>query len=400
MSAFLFINSRELKNLYRFKMNKALEPLVNTVCKALILNHNDDDSDNDDDDNKDNGFNFDANTPSPPLASSSLPFNDIILNKETGINARSFHGNVNVARHKHYQSILMLVYNNLKKPPLIFPNRVTPYRNHFCVYTGLDDSVIIVRSETTLRYQDHDAVLQYDVLKLSDNALTTTCRKRWIISYDTCVSSTTQCPSNFLNYVLCCSGEWWFFDRGIILNGTQDRHSLLIYYELHAKYQFKRRETIGSSSFPNLSNGNTTGPTSSSLSSLLDSRAKLPKFAQLISENLDLVNDDAIAAADGNRQRSMTTTSNDTTNGTLNTHDAVVVVNVADRQIDATTNDDKRRNTNVSEESPSSSSSYSDFEAIPVPRPRLSTLLPSSWWFIERDKELQKGDISYFIPTS
>lgn len=358
MSAFLFINSRELKNLYRFKIDKSIEPLVNTVCKTLIVNYaNDDDEAHD------------------AIDVNALSFGNIILNKETGINARSFHGNVNVSRHNDYQSILVLVYNNLTKPPLIFPNRVTPYRNHFCIYTGLDDSVIIVRSETTLRYQDHDAVLQYDVLRLSDNALTTTCRKRWIISYDACVSSTTKCPENFVNYVLCCSGEWWFFDRGIILNGTRDRHSLLVYYELHAKCQFKRRETIKLPSFStSLSNNDvvTNKPTL-----LPDSHvAKLPKFAQLIAENESISNNDY----DQNRQRSTTTT------------DGLFVGNSSrDIAVDTIINDVKNHD--------ESTLQYVDFEAIPLPRPRLSTLLPSSWWFTERDRELQKGDISYFIPT-
>lgn len=323
MSAFLFINAKTLKRLYRFKLNKSVEFEINNVSKALV----------DDDDN--------GKTVNNLLS----VFDKITLNKENGINVRSFYGNVNIGRHRDYQSILVMAYNG----SVSFPNRVTPYRNHFCVYTGLDDSVVIVRSETTLRYQDHDAVLQYDVLKLSDNKLTTTCRDRWIISYDSCVSSSTKCPDNFLNYVLCCSGEWWFFDRGIILNGVQEINSLLIYYELHAKYQLKRREVL--QLFPPLSETKSTITSPS----LID-KSTLPKFAQLISENEIL----------GGENVSPIATTNDN------------IVNDASHSTNTIVDEDRT------------------FE--PLPRPRLNTILPSSWWFIERDKELQKGDINYFIP--
>lgn len=324
MSAFLFINAKTLKSLYRFKVEKSIEFVINDISKALV----------DDDDITVNNRLLSV-------------FDRITLNKENGINVRSFYGNVNIDRNRDYQSILVMIYNG----SVSFPNRVSPYRNHFCLYTGLDDSVVIVRSETTLRYQDHDAVLQYDVLKLSDSKLTTTCRDRWIISYDSCVSSSTKCPDNFLNYVLCCSGEWWFFDRGIVLNGIQETNSLLVYYELHAKYQLKRREVV--QLFPSL-------PAINPGSSFVD-KSTLPKFAQLISENEErVVSPIAITSTDD-----------------------VVNDNVATDALQPT-------NTTVDRDHM--------FEMLPLPRPRLSTILPSSWWFVERDKELQKGDINYFIP--
>lgn len=336
MSAFLFMNRIELSNLLEFKKNRNIPTTCGDVTKNII--------------------------------EGNINFDNITLNRETGTSGRSFNGKIRVSRNKTYQSVLILSYFNdagqqrqnddddgneyIVFPQ--FPNRVRPYRNHFCVYTGLDDSVLIVRSETTLRYEDHDAVLQYELLKLSnDSLLTATCRKRWIISYDSCLSTSTKRPDDFLNYTLCCSGEWWYFDTGVVLNGIHGKSSCLIYYEPYDKYELVRR--IKPSAFtvqqlPFFGNGG-DGDTVKEPAS---QRRQLPKFAQLISErDYDDVADTDVASAN-------VPSVNDTT-----------VINAVDD---------------------------SDFVTKLLPKPRLENLLPSLWWFAERDRELYKGNITYFIP--
>lgn len=124
-----------------------------------------------------------------------------------------------------------------------FPNRINLYNNHFCVYTGTDQSVTIVRSETKLKFTDVDAILEYDTLKLSEPMFTTTCRNRWLVSYDRCERSTTRAKT-FTKHTLCCSGEWWYFNNGIILNGIHGSAPCLIYYEMYAKYGLRKRELM------------------------------------------------------------------------------------------------------------------------------------------------------------
>lgn len=88
---------------------------------------------------------------------------NIELNRETGKVCRRFDGRIDVEKSEEYQSVLVLAYESAESK---FPNRVRSYyRNHFCVYTGVGGSIVVVRSETTLKYRDNDANLQYTVLK-------------------------------------------------------------------------------------------------------------------------------------------------------------------------------------------------------------------------------------------
>lgn len=349
MSAFMFMNKYNLKNLYDFKNSKnilnntsSLGTLVNTLVNDVSVES------------------FGA---------------DIKLNQELGTSSRSFSGKVRVSRNRDYQSILVLVYFDTRddndpgvsssfgfiSPSKKFPNRMPSYRNHFCVYTGLNDTLLIVRSETTLCYDDHDAILQYDLLTLSDNMFTTMCRKRWMISYDSCSSTSTKRPDDFLNYTLCCSGEWWYFDKGIILNGTHEKYPCFIYYELHDRTELLRKPAsnltmpVTRPNPSNSSNGivvNNDGDVNNNNKMTIDPpmRNQLPKFAQLVSEG-----------------------DYDGTVGTM--------------PIAADT-----------DKTGGGSETYYDFIIKPLPKPRLRNILPSSWWFTERDRELFKRDIKYFIP--
>jgi len=46
----------------------------------------------------------------------------------------------------------------------------------------------------------------------------------------------SEYPETFLPYTLCCTGEWWYYDRGVVLNGVHGVKSCLVNYELHPRH--------------------------------------------------------------------------------------------------------------------------------------------------------------------
>ncbi|XP_039299749.1 LOW QUALITY PROTEIN: zinc finger protein 62 homolog [Nilaparvata lugens] len=67
----------------------------------------------------------------------------------------------------------------------------------------------------------------------------------WLVSYDTIEYSNAK-PESFATYSLLCWGEWWYFDRGVCLNGITAYErgtvcdSMFIYLELHPKIKLVR----------------------------------------------------------------------------------------------------------------------------------------------------------------
>jgi len=120
----------------------------------------------------------------------------------------------------------------------MLPNRNGPaYRNHFALYRT-NDALVLVRSETTLIYDDHDATLEYDVIKpIRAMRANSGDNDNWAISLDRIEYSNAE--PDFLTAFLICSGEWWYFDRGVCLNGLSSYHknsqcvSMFAYMELH-----------------------------------------------------------------------------------------------------------------------------------------------------------------------
>lgn len=157
---------------------------------------------------------------------------------EYGYSSRTFNRRPWVVVSTDYESSLFLVY----RQPAPLPNRIARYRNHFTLFRN-ERSLVVVRTETTLVHQDNDAVLLYDTIVPSSNEQDRyrAVLDRWTVSFDR-ITYTNKRPATFADYDLVCSGEWWFFDRGVILDGVtrydseSPCDSMLVYYELHPTY--------------------------------------------------------------------------------------------------------------------------------------------------------------------
>lgn len=160
---------------------------------------------------------------------------ELNLNAEYGYSTREFSKVPNVYVSNNYKSCLILAYNQSKP----IENRIDDYRNHFTLFRS-DDTIIVVRSETNLIHADNDAILVYDVITPTDGFRSS--YKNWNVSFDKITYSCDR-PDTFVGYSLIGSGEWWFFDNGIILNGKSGHthnkicQSIFIYYELHVDHK-------------------------------------------------------------------------------------------------------------------------------------------------------------------
>lgn len=160
---------------------------------------------------------------------------------EYGYSSRTFNKRPWVVVSTDYESCLFLVY----RQPAPLPNRIARYRNHFTLFRN-DRSVVVVRTETTLAHQDNDAVLLYDTIQPSpdEGERYRAILDRWTVSFDR-IGYANKRPASFADYDLVCSGEWWFFDRGVVLDGVTRYDSecpcdsMLVYYELHPKYAIR-----------------------------------------------------------------------------------------------------------------------------------------------------------------
>jgi hypothetical protein len=176
---------------------------------------------------------------------------ELNLHGEYGFNTRTFSRYPCYRQSPNgYSSVLFLCYEDervgaSKLENCRLPKRIGPlYRNHYTLFSN-DNSVCVVRTETMLQHTDNDAVLVYDVITPNssvENDCMYTEYKKWRVSFDRNITYSDEMP-NFSEYRLIGSGEWWFFDDGIILNGhftygssdviEQQCSTQFIYYELH-----------------------------------------------------------------------------------------------------------------------------------------------------------------------
>lgn len=144
-----------------------------------------------------------------------LPATKLNLNAECGYTTRTFSRYVDVQPSLTYSSVMFLMYKQ-EKP---IKGRIPNYRNHFTLYTN-ESTIVVCRTETTLNFQDNDAIILYDTI-VPDKALENRLRNKvgnWSVSFDK-ISYSNESPKLY-DFTMQCSGEWWYFDRGIILNGT------------------------------------------------------------------------------------------------------------------------------------------------------------------------------------
>lgn len=321
---------------------------------------------------------------------------ELNLCAEHGYTYRSFKRAVRVYQSADYKSALFLVYATYKHA---LPNRKTPYRNHFTLYRNAD-TVVVVRSETTLRFQDHDAALQYDVIKPTESYRAATACD-WTVSFDKIQYSNTR-PS-FLSYTLVCSGEWWYFENGVILNGITAYEKgitcghMFIYYELHPKYNIVTplSQNYRTSAQTRLLSMATT---SSSLPSFLGGRRRQPPDPNPPTSNTPT------STIPNNQAATTTTTATSATapNPSCNPRTQLcsfltaptAVSDSGFNVIQATT-----LNSNIAPiVNTLARPIIQTNDSQEVPDMDIKTVVPSMFWFVQRSKELDARCISYFLP--
>lgn len=316
---------------------------------------------------------------------------ELNLCAEHGYTYRNFKRAVRVYQSADYKSVLFLVYVTYKHT---LPNRKTPYRNHFTMYRNAD-TVIVVRSETTLRFQDHDAALQYDVMKPTESYRATTACD-WTVSFDKIQYSNTR-PS-FLSYTLVCSGEWWYFENGVILNGVTAYEKdmtcghMFVYYELHPKYNIVT---------PLSKNYRINAQTR--LLSVATASSSLPPFLASSRNDSSRQQQANPSTGDNNTSTSQeaTTTATGTATPSCNprTQLCSFLANNDDtgfNVIEATT-----LNSNIAPiVNTLARPIIQTNDAQEVPDLDTKTVVPSMFWFVQRSKELNAKCISYFLPKN
>lgn len=177
----------------------------------------------------------------------------MLLDGDYGYMSRTFSP---YPRYKHlnnYKSSLFLMHECELPGGSSRRLRIAPfYRNHYTLFLNRKEMIICVcRTETTLMHADNDAVIIYDVIKPNSNSshdclVGEYCN--WKISFDRNITYSARPPPTFSeNFQLISSGEWWLFDEGVCLYGTQTYGNRskalnsrclthLIYYELHGDY--------------------------------------------------------------------------------------------------------------------------------------------------------------------
>lgn len=280
-----------------------------------------------------------------------LPSTEINLCAEYGYSTRDFGKMIQVPVCSDYKSSLMLMHYQSR--PL--PNRITPYRNHFTLFRSQTE-VLVVKAETNLVYNDNDAVLTYDLIGVSDNVEDNmrASRNEWDVSFNRNIRYSNARPENFSEFELLGSGEWWYFDRGVILNGVTryvpDVECLYLfgYYELHPKFMLRRVKRQA----PTIPI--TTPPTTTA------------QPYQFLHSSAEGVNGDAGGDV-GVEQVPIPS---------LNPREMLSMLNVASRPV-------VRSN-----------------EQVIAPEVQYRSVVPSLFWLKSRNVELRQSNIRYFIPKN
>nr|AHW98261.1 GrBNV_gp23-like protein [Nilaparvata lugens endogenous nudivirus] len=322
--------------------------------------------------------------------------------KESGYTTRVFSKSINVRRSTQYQTALVLAHISKNR----MNNRKENYRNHFTLYQN-NTTLVLVRSETTLLYRDHDAILEYDVFTPKGACMRTSCvDDSWLVSYDTIEYSNAK-PESFATYSLLCWGEWWYFDRGVCLNGITAYErgtvcdSMFIYLELHPKIKLVRplqqqqpqnlnlrsvvfnnaafqpdsvnSQPIPSGSQPSVDTANTIAPNNveNNNNSSTNTNQQQTADTNTIQNNTALFN----PLIRNTTCPSFSMTNNSTIfSGSAFNNFITPTANIVSRE-QINTNDSRK-----------------------APKSIFKQIMPSLFWFEERHHELQIGDISYFIP--
>lgn len=275
-----------------------------------------------------------------------IPANEINLIRENGLTIREFSKIPAYPEYNTYDSFTFLMYQTKKKINFFHSKN---YRNHFTLYIS-GDSIVIVLTETTLIYTGTDVTLNFHVIK--PTLASRVFEDKWSISFDK-IDYNKERPNNFSKYTLHSSGEWWFFDRGVILNGlsanlNSEIESIFIYYELHPPDSF----------YMKLNNKQTT----SFLNNLSSVQVKPQETVNFLNLNQTSTN-------------SSNNISNDSKNSNIFTVNSLP--DILSSRLNKIVNLKQTNNT------------------VPL-KGNLQNFIPSLFWFECRAKELESSNIDYF----
>lgn len=306
---------------------------------------------------------------------------------EYGYSVREFISQPRVVVCDDYKSCFMLVHHQ----DVILPNRIANYRNHFTLFRG-KDSILVVRTETTLLYNDNDAVLTYETIRVSDEHAN---RMRastggWDVSFDRDICFSNKRPANFTDYELVGSGEWWYFDKGVILNGVTkyvenlNCVSLFVYYELHPKFMLRRVTKPAVRAVA-------AQPTASTAAAA--TATTLPNF---LYSRSDVVGGGG-GGGNGDNGDGVGGGGDDASGRNIrNDADASIGEKLTSLQSFGLPTLDPQ--TMVSLVNVSSRSMICANEQVQAPNVEYQSVVPSLFWLKTRDSELRLRNISYFLP--
>lgn len=258
------------------------------------------------------------------------------INKDYGILSRVFNSVPHMMKYVHCSSSFFMVYVS----DTILPNRKKPYRNHYVLYKK-NNTLVVALTETLLDWgPDVLPVIEYDVITVNE-CMKNSCGN-WFLSYDK-ISYSCNLNVDLCEFNIVSSGEWWYFDKGRILNGINESDEFnceffFIYYELYpSKIDIKHKNSV-------------------------TDKPKNGTFIDAIQLMLDK-ND-----VDVEKSTTATTTAI-TTSPVINDQYLPLVNNII------------KENSNFD-------------------RSLFQTVIPSAYWLIERATELTNNDITYFIKDS
>lgn len=318
----------------------------------------------------------------------AIDTSEINICAEYGYNTRHFDKRPRVIVSDNYKSCMFLVHQQTEN----IPNRKEKYNNHFTLFRSVD-TIVIVRTETTMVYRDNDAVLLYDVITLSSNITDRFKAEKnsWAVSFDR-ITYSNEKPI-FNNFELISSGEWWFFDKGIILNGItkyvkdQECLNIFIYYELHPKFIVRSTSMNFANPWNFMNNNTITHPQPHGTTIENNTNNTLPK-----QPSSTLPFSYSVNATNDNANLSTNATSNTASSNTENTP----IPNNSQNSFHTST----LASTILPMLNAASRPIISKNDTIDAPDVRYQAVIPTLYWLTTRAEELTKSDISYFLPQN
>ena len=311
---------------------------------------------------------------------------ELNINAEYNTNFRQFdRRKISYKIKNSYDSCLFLIYLQ-QQQNFFLPNRLKDYKMHFSMYQN-NDSLIIVKTETSLHLPDQDAIVNYEIIKPLIGCRTVCCNESWRVSYDKIEFSRIK-PSSFITYSLICSGEWWRFDKGIILNGIRafDKYekckSIFIYYELHSIDNLKiQTQSLLSQQQQQQQQQQQSSENATIESTLAASEFTLNSFLQKFSlkKNALLPPISSSSSSSSLSQNNPPTITTTTTTTESTTTAAAAAEKKNPTTLEENSNDD-------------------EIIQFSLTKNKLKYIVPSLYWFNARKLELDKGDLIYFIP--